>query len=116
MSQLTITPRFAVGEISAEIERTNQYTIAALARHKQEGLELAVRALGCVAGCRDTVAVPQFSNRSVVHPFSVGIDRVEWLGFAACWPCWPLAIRVTFHIPGRGADHLCTHWSEPVAC
>ena len=44
MSQLTITPRFAVGEISAEIERTNQYTIAALARHKQEGLELAVRA------------------------------------------------------------------------
>lgn len=44
MSQLTTTPRFAVGEISAEIERTNQYTIAALARHKQEGLELAVRA------------------------------------------------------------------------
>lgn len=44
MSELTTTPRFAVGEISPEIERTNQYTIAALARHKQEGLELAVRA------------------------------------------------------------------------
>ena len=33
-----------VSDTLPETERTNQYTVAALTRHKQEGLELAVRA------------------------------------------------------------------------
>jgi adenylate cyclase len=44
MTDLNMVSRFTVGDVSPEIERTSQYTVDALARHKQEGLELAVRA------------------------------------------------------------------------